>query len=67
MNLSRFFSTPSYLKVAVTQLDEAQLDFLAASKSREYYAAMEHMLAARIGRLQSFISAATSSQDEPLP
>lgn len=69
MKLPRIFRPPSYLEVAAQQLDEAQRTSLEAAKSREYYAAMEVMLAARIARLQAFIAATTATQptSDPLP
>lgn len=50
---------PSYLEIAASQLDEAQREYLTAAKSKEYYAAMEVMLAARISRIATFIAAET--------
>jgi hypothetical protein len=59
---------PSYLEIAAQQLDEAQREYLTAAKSKEYYAAMERMLEARISRISAFIAAETqqAATQEPL-
>ena len=62
MTLLDIFRYPTYFEVATQQLEEAQRIHLEAAKSREYFAAMEIMLAARIARLQAFIAATTATQ-----
>lgn len=62
--LPRIFRPPSHLEVAAKQLDEAQRDLLTAQQNREYYAAMEGMLQARIARLASTLAESAVKQLE---
>lgn len=62
--LPRIFRPPSHLEVAAKQLDEAQRDLLTAQQNREYYAAMEGMLQARIARLAGTLAESAAKQLE---
>lgn len=65
--LPRIFRPPSHLEVAAKQLDEAQRDLLVAQQNREYYAAMEGMLQARISRLATTLADSAARQlEEPI-
>ncbi len=56
MTLFTWLRKPSALRLATTDLEEAQRHRLDAAKNREYYCAIEQMYADREARLREEIS-----------
>lgn len=56
------FKKPSALRIAALELEQAMSDRLAMTKQREYHAAMEQMLMARISRLRHDVTELSKEQ-----
>lgn len=49
----RYITGPNPAEIVARRLAEAELELIQATHEREYYAAMEQMLRARVARLRA--------------